>query len=420
MDPLSLLATSCTCLRRLQWALVLALFSAVNAHANTLLYWNGSAPNGPATGTWSMNASNHAWSTNNDENIANDPGPVNYSAGGTYPIPIFANGNATDGLPGPYTVTVDNSFGQVSITDMHCDVGPVTLTGGKICWSGGTYSGPGYNLISALSGQVFTINCALSNLWNSTDGTAFHKYKPGTLVLGATNTWVNESLMIEGGTVMINVDQSLPSGSGLILANGDGRGSDGFVDTAATFNTGGHTQTLGTLTLTGPDNTIARTIDFNNGHGTLSFANSSAISWVTSNNANNSANPGAIPLLVTNYMLGTTKLRFGTSSGGLTTTQLGLIQFQNYLNLPGVIDTHGYVTPELPIFQSLNISGSSVQITWSNTIAGYTYEVDYRNTLSPSSPWQTLGDYTATGSTVVAHDTYSPPTRYYRMQVISQ
>lgn len=418
MNPLSPHATRYAFLRCLRLVLVLSLFWVANAHANTLLYWNGSAPNGPATGTWSMNTNNLTWSTHNDENIANDPTPQSYVAATSNPIPVFANGNATDGLPGPYTVTVDNSFGQVSITDMHCDVGPATLTGGTLCWSGNTSSGPGYNLISALGGQIFTINCALSNLWNSTDTTAFHKYKPGTLILGATNKWVNESLMIEGGTVMLKVDQCLPSGSGLILANGDDRSSDGFIDTPATFNTGGHNQSLGTLSLTGPNNAIARTIDFNNGHGTLSFANSSAVSWVTSNNANNSANPGPISLMITNYLVGTTKLRFGTNSSGLTITQLGQFQFQNYLNLPGVIDNNGYVTPALPIFQSLHISGSSVQITWTNTVAGRTYELDFRNNLSPSSPWQVLGDYTASGSTLIATDTINPPSRYYRVTVL--
>jgi len=401
-------------LRHLPLVLVPALFCAMNAHANTLLYWNGSAPNGPASGTWSMNASNLTWSTNNDENIANDPNPQSYVAGSKNPIPIFANGNATDGFPNPYTVTVDNSFGQVNITDMHCDVGPLTLTGGSICWSGDTYNGPGYNLISAFTSQTFTINCALSNAWNSTDGTAFHKYKPGTLILGATNIWTNnESLMLEGGTVMITVDQSLPIGSGLILGNGDG-----WVNTPTTFNTGGHNQTLGTLALTGPDTTIARTIDFSNGQGMLSFANSSALSWVTTNSPNNSANPGSIPLTIANYTLGGSKLRFGTDSSGLTTTQLGLIQFQNYLNLPGVIDNHGYVKPALPILQSISISGSSVQINCTNTVAGYTYELDYRTNLSPSSAWQTHGDFPATGTTLIATDTFSPPSGYYRLQVL--
>lgn len=388
---------------------------AADLHANTLLYWNGSAPNGPATGTWSMNTNNLTWSMNNDEHIANDPNPQSYVGGSSTPIPIFANGDATDGLPGPYTVTVDNSYGQVYITDMHCDVGPLTLTGGMICWYSDTYNGPGYNLISALSTNVFTINCVLSNVWASSDGTAFHKYKTGTLILGATNGWVNESVMIEGGTLMLAVDQSFPVGTGLSLGNGDGRSSDGFVDTPPTFNTGGHNHSLGTLTLTGPDDTIARTIDFNNGQGSLSFSNSSSIAWVTSNNASNSANPGPISLMVTNYSLGTTKLRFGTDNTGLTATQLGLIQFQNYANLPGIIDANGFVKPALPVMESVVVTGTSVQITWS-ALPDWTYQLEYRSDFS--SPWQTLGDYSTDGNSITAFDTLTPGPRYYRVEVL--
>ncbi len=403
--------------------LIVSACWVADVRANTLLYWNGSAPSGPASGTWNMNPNNLTWSPNDDENANNDSNPQAYVPGSSTPIPIFANGNGTDGFPSPYTVMVDDSFGQVTITDMHCDVGPLTLTGDPIVWFSQVYQGPGYNLISAFTSQMFTINCALSNAWNSSDGTAFHKYKPGTLVLGATNTWTgNENLMIEGGTVMITVDQSLPNGSGLILANGDARTSpgDGWIDTPATFNTGGRSQTLGTLTLTGPNSADTRTIDFNNGQGTLSFANSSGVAWTTVDAANNGDNPGPIPLMINNYALGGSRLRFGTDNTGLTTAQLGQIQFENYLNLPGVIDNNGYVTPALPIFQSLTVSGSSVQIAWTNTVAGYTYELDFSTNLSAPSSWQMQGDYVASGNTLTATDTFHPPARYYRVQVLAQ
>lgn len=370
-----------------------------------------------------MNASSHTWSTNNDENIPNDPNPQAYVPGSSTPIPIFANGNATDGFPNPYTVTVDDSFGQVDITDMHCDVGPLTLTGGPIVWSGQVYQGPGYNLISAFTGQTFTINCSLSNSWTSDDGTVFHKYKPGTLVLGATNTWTpSESLMIEGGTVMITVDQSIPPGTGLILANGDARssGGDGWIDTPATFSTGGRNQSLGILTLTGPDSTDARTIDFGNGQGTLSFSNCSSVSWTTVDAANNNANPGSIPLIINNYVLGTSRLRFGTDGTGLTAQQLGQIRFANYVNLPGAIDSHGFVTPALPFFQSLVVSGAQVHLLWTNAVPGFTYELSYRTNLSTSSQWQVLGDQVASGNTLTGTDAYSPPWRFYRLRVLAQ
>lgn len=381
-----------------------------------MLYWNGSAPNGPATGTWSMNPGNLTWSTNNYEGIANDPSPQAYVGGGSTPIPIFANGNGTDGLPGPYTVTVDNSSGQVYITDMHCDVGPLTLTGQTLVWYGDIYQGPGYNLISTLSNQVFTINCALSNNWASTDGTAFHKYKTGTLVLGATNTWTNnESLMIEGGTVRLAVAQSLPSGTGLILANGDGRASDGFVDTPTTFNTGGFNQTLGSLILNGPNSGIWRTIDFSNGNGTLSFANSSAFSWTTTDNPNNSVNPGPITLIITNFNVGSSKLRFGSDSNGLTAAQLSQIKFLDYAGLPGVIDNSGFVKPALPVIQSIQVVGPNVQITWT-VVPNWSYQLLSKTNFADT--WQTVGTYSSNGNTVTTQDGLTGTERFYRVKVL--
>jgi len=42
--------------------LVFPLHGGPDLRANTLLYWNGSSPNGPATGTWGMNPANLTWS----------------------------------------------------------------------------------------------------------------------------------------------------------------------------------------------------------------------------------------------------------------------------------------------------------------------------------------------------------------------
>ena len=109
---------------------------------------------------------------------------------------------------------------------------------------------------------------------------------------------------------------AIPATSPLILANGDDRMTDGFIDTPATFNTGGFNQTFSALQIMGPNSLIPRTIDFSNGQGTLSFANSSANAWATTANANNNANPGPLSLMVTNFSTANAKLRFGTSSNG--------------------------------------------------------------------------------------------------------
>jgi hypothetical protein len=161
---------------------------------------------------------------------------------------------------------------------------------------------------------------------------------------------------------------------------------------------------------------VLRTIDFSNSHGTLSFANSSANSWSTTANNLNNANPGPITLDVTNFSVATAKLRFGSNSNGLTTTQLGQIRFDDYLGLPGVIDNSGFVTPALPVMQSVQIIGANVQITWS-VVPNWTYQLQFRNDFS--SGWQSLGSFSSNGNTVTTQDGYTPTEKFYRVQVLS-
>jgi hypothetical protein len=77
-------------------------------------------------------------------------------------------------------------------------------------------------------------------------------------------------------------------------------------------------------------------------------------------------------------------LRFGTSSAGLTSTQLGLIQFEFMdaqdapVAVPAKIDSGGFVTPALPVMLSSKISDpTKVVVTWS-AISGRRYLVHYK------------------------------------------
>src|SRR5262245_6855463 len=102
--------------------LLISLLLGWTLNVSALMYWNGSAPGGPASGTWNNDPNNRTWSTNDfTQNQPNDPNPVSYpdrNPADTLESPVFANGNAVNGLPGPYTVTVDNSFGQVKVRDI--------------------------------------------------------------------------------------------------------------------------------------------------------------------------------------------------------------------------------------------------------------------------------------------------------------
>jgi len=373
--------------------LAFVLFASTNAHA--IFYWdgNGNAPgagNAPS-GTWDTTTANW-WDShgNPDDGFGTNTIYVNN-------VNVFFS-HGSDAT-GSYTITVS---GPIIVGDMHCDDGAVTLVGNPLQWSEGSTA----RLISALPDHVFTINCVLKNIIGTNDpGTfeAFRKYKMGTLVLGGHNTY-DGSTIIEGGTLKLGTSNCIPDSSTLILDNGDTRPTDGFVDTPATFSTGGFNETLGTLRLTGPNLDIPRTIDFGNGRSTLSFADSSAEYWAD------------IPLTIVNYTPGSDRLRFGTTSSGLTPIQLGLLRFD--ANAPGVIDNLGYVTPDLPVFTSIRRLGnpvSQVELTCT-AIQGRTYRLEYRDTLSSS--WNTLTDSSASGNSLTFTNSIGTGARFYRVELL--
>ena len=404
---------------------IAVLFWTVSAHAG-FIYWNGETANSSyntnsawqPSGTWNNDASNLSWSTNDDEGSAQDTAPTSYPAASTffYDTAVFANGIINQ----PYTVQVDDSFGPVTIINLRCDVGPLTLDGDLLEFSGLDFDSD-LNLLSVSNGQVLTINCVLtntpSNVSSTPDGSAFHKAQLGTLILGATNV-LTGLIEIEGGVLALACDQSFTQTNALVLANGADFLDDDSSNTPATFNTGGHTQSLGPLTLMGPDITVPRTIDFSNGLGALSFADSSGMSWDTTALSNNTNNPGPIPLFLTNYIPGLTELRFGTNSAGLTASQLSQIVFLNQPNTTAIIDNNGYVIPvSAPAFVSLTIAGNVVQLLITNTVSNVTYEVDYADQLNSSPPsFAFLSTNVATGSSLTVTDAFTS-SRFYTVKV---
>jgi autotransporter-associated beta strand protein len=324
----------------------------------------------------------------------------------------FSLGQQVNGFPSPYTITVDNTAGQVGVGDLLVYSGPMTLTGGTLDF---------INIINnsqnatTEGGLVFTIHAGQTayfnlNLTNSVGafntvsinrGVFANKQGTGSLYLGAVNTFAGD-VAIKSGVLGITVDQSIPSTSSLILLNGSdiGGAADLESNTPAIFNTGGHNQTFDQLVLSGPNWLIPRTIDFQNGQGSLVFAgDSSTNTWQsTASPVFGDSNPGPLTLVITNYQLGTTHLRFGTNSSGLTAAQLAQIKFADYTNAPGQIDSTGYVGPIVPR-PVLDIT-KTVTINW-DAISGTHYQVQYStdvngpyNDLAVVVANSTLGSYT--------------------------
>jgi autotransporter-associated beta strand protein len=413
-------------------------FVWLTLNASAVAYWNCSSPTGTASGTW--NATNTTWTgdgtlfTYSPLGGPTDPNPIcwtcqdphnnNTVLQGNYAA-AFSLGQQVNGFPSPYTITVDNTAGQVGAGDLLVYSGPMTLTGGTLDFINIVNSSQNATTEGGLvfiihPGQTAYFNLKLTNSVGpfntaSINRSVFgNKQGTGSLYLGAVNTFTGD-IVVKSGLLGITVDQSIPGASSLILLNGSdiGGGADHQADTPPIFSTGGHNQTFDQLVLSGPNSQIPRTIDFGNGHGSLVFTgDSSTNAWQsTASPVFGDTNSGPLTLVVTNYQLGTTQLRFGTSSNGLTAAQLAQIKFADYTNAPGKIDSSGYVTPVVPqpvltvqvsyTIQWVAISGTHYQVQYSDTVNGM-----YTN-LAVVQATSSVGSYTdvAPGSSK----------RYYRV-----
>jgi autotransporter-associated beta strand protein len=156
----------------------------------------------------------------------------------------------------------------------------------------------------------------------------------GTTVFSNVMTYNGPTIITNGGTLVLAVDDAMPSGSDLILGGGT------FLVDVENYNADS-SLSMGTLTLS--ENS---TIDFGDfgtsGDRILKFANSSAINW----------NTNAV-LTITNWQgvaatqSDVTKLLFGT--GGLDSDQLAQIQFAGYEQGAALVGGELAPIPEAPV-----------------------------------------------------------------------
>jgi mucin-19 len=170
----------------------------------------------------------------------------------------------------------------------------VRMTGGSIIGSGGTLtSATDYDV------QFGTISAILGG------SVGLNKTSSGTVTLTGANTYTGTTT-IGSGTLALGANNALPTGSSVVLGGGK-LATDGFSQT----------NVLGGLTLTADS-----TIDMGAlGSSVLDFADSHSVSW-----------SGTLAIANWNGSMaggGADELIFGSSSSGLTLSQLGEIVFSN-------------------------------------------------------------------------------------------
>jgi len=156
-----------------------------------------------------------------------------------------------------------------------------------------------------------------------------YKRNPGTLSLSGNNAGYTGPVYIEAGYLRLDSMNALTAVNAVIITNGV-LVSTTFSNSVGNVSLSSGAITMGTNMLIAGTATLANNTTVNLNTGSLAFADSSAITWTAGKTLN---------LVGT---LGRKSLRFGTTSSGLTSTQLQMITLNGKVTR-FILDENGYL-----------------------------------------------------------------------------
>jgi autotransporter-associated beta strand protein len=231
--------------------------------------------------------------------------------------------------------------------------GTIDFTAANVAQTG-TASARTLTLGGTYTGGANTFGSIIGNSGTGANITSLVKNGNSTWILSNGNTYTGTTT-VNAGTLALGANDVLPDNSAITMASG--------TLNAATFS-----DAVGTL-----DVTAAAVINLGTG-GALAFADSSAVDWTG----------GTLNITGT---LGATSIRFGTTSGGLTSGQLAVISVNGSGAGAYTLDADGYLvgggldtTPPTLTSITDNVSGGPVDIG-----ATVTYTVTFNEDIDAAS-----------------------------------
>ena len=290
--------------------------------------------------------------------------------------PITVNGNGIGGGAIVNTPAIEATF-----------AGPITLGSATVIAAGGAKM----NLTNTIGGTgSLTIGGAVGGTISGAISITGSLVLAGNWTISGANTYTGNTQIGTVKTLVLGASGVIPDGSGLVFNAGASNGA--ILCTGATV---GFSETLGTLTLND-----SATIALGTGVHTLTFANSSAVAWTAGK-----------MLTITGWAGDATtgatagKIFVGTTSAGLTATQLAQITFNGYAAGAQILST-GEIVPASIAAPTLTAAvGATVDGAFDVT---FTDNATWRGAITSITVGGTTLDPSAYNTTVAGKITFTP------------